>query len=182
MSYIIDSGKYVMLESAWSSFSINQSQKCVSLLYVFPENSLTALDSPKTEKEIKVCCKCLKSRINNVSLKWSLCNCYLTCALPDGGGGFRWWKCDKILVRGRKFSSTKLLLDEYFYQMNIFTKYYQIIEIFGGKRRNFITPPMNALFNALTLRWTLNWEGIKKWLAVNNLLKFKGGLSFTKGR
>ena len=87
MSYIIDSGKYVMLESAWSSFSINQSQKCVSLLYVFPENSLTALDSPKTEKEIKVCCKCLKSRINNVSLKWSLCNCYLTCALPDGGWG-----------------------------------------------------------------------------------------------
>ena len=41
---------------------------------------------------------------------------------------------------------------------------------------------MNALFNALILRWALNGEGIEKLLAFNNFLKFKGGFSYTEGR
>ena len=59
-----------MFESDSSSFSINQSQKCsiyirekvlykyfkarMALLYGFPESSLSALDSAKIEKEIKL--------------------------------------------------------------------------------------------------------------------------------
>ena len=108
MSYIIGSGKDVMFESHWSSFSINQSQKFLilwsekalykyfkapmALLYGYPENTLTAPDSPKIEKEIKLCYKCFKSRINNVPLKSSLCNLFDFC-LPDGGNmvGEIWW-------------------------------------------------------------------------------------------
>ena len=59
-----------MFESYWSSFPNKQSQKCsihrcekalykyfkaaIALLYSFRENSLTALDLPKIEKEIKL--------------------------------------------------------------------------------------------------------------------------------
>lgn len=47
------------------------------------------------------------------------------------------------------------------------------------KSRYFFS--LNALFNALILRWLLIRVGIKTWLTVNNLLKFKGGPSFPKG-
>ena len=69
--YIINSGKDVMFENDWSAFCINQSQKYsirrrekalykyfkspMALLYGFAENSLTAQDSPKIEKEIQLC-------------------------------------------------------------------------------------------------------------------------------
>ena len=78
MSYIIEfSGKDVMFESDWSSFSINQLQKWLvrwrkealckyfiawmALLHGVLEGSLTSLDSPKIEKEAKLCYKCFKS-------------------------------------------------------------------------------------------------------------------------
>ena len=57
---------------------------------------------------------------------------------------------------------------------------------FRGKVTRFpYFPLMNAPLNTLILRLALIWEGIKKWLAVDNFLKirkFKGSLSFTKGR
>ena len=63
----------------------------LALLCGFPERSLTALNSPKIEKEMKLCYKCFTSRINNVPLKNSLYNCYLIFPYVMGvrgmGGG-----------------------------------------------------------------------------------------------
>ena len=59
----------------------------MALLYCFPEDILTALDSFKIEKEIKRSYKCFKSRFNNVPLKKSLSNCYLIFAYLMGGMG-----------------------------------------------------------------------------------------------
>ena len=77
-----------------------------------------------------------------------------------------------------------------FYSTKIFTRWiflsdkcYQIIEISARKWHNFlIFFQMNTLLNALILRWALIWENIKKCLAVNSFLWFKGGLSFKKWR
>ena len=83
--------RYVDEKSRYMSTS-----KLMALLYSFPQSSLTVLDSPKIEKEVKLCYKCFKSRINNVPLKSSLSNCYLIFAYLMGGISLG--KCDKILV------------------------------------------------------------------------------------
>ena len=73
----------------------------MALLYCFPEDILTALDSLKIEKEIKRSYKCFKSRFNNVPLKKSLSNCYFIFAYLMGnwGGRISLGKCDENLVR-----------------------------------------------------------------------------------
>ena len=60
--------------------------KLMALLYGFPASSVTALDSPKIGKEIKLCHKYFKSRINIVPYCSSNC-CLIFPYLMEG---FRW--------------------------------------------------------------------------------------------
>ena len=113
--------------------------KLMALLYGFPASSVTALDSPKIGKEIKLCYKYFKSRINNVPSKNSSNCCLIFPYLMEG---FRWRNVTKCWLGDKNFPRRNLR-DEYFYPMNIFTQ--QILsggkgEIFGGKLRNFLNP------------------------------------------
>ena len=80
--------------------------KLMALLYGFPASSVTALDSPKIGKEIKLCYKYFKSRINIVPLK-SSSNCCLI--FPYLIEGFRWrnmrkcWLGEKKIFTQRNF-------------------------------------------------------------------------------